>query len=383
MSVLDGCCEIIKGRLYYAVVPEVPTDDPRTHYFSIDTDLMYEAFFADFGPLHLGHLYRFSRKLCRVLQDPTFASKRIVFCAGKDPHPRTNAAVLIGGWAIIYLGMDPVQAYRRLGNYHGSYVPFRDPSMGVCTFHVTVLDCLRAVYKATLLKWLDFETFDVEEYDHYERVENGDLNWIVPNKFVHFSGPAACRMVNAEGWVMLGPEDYIPIFQQMGVTSVIRFNKKAYEKQTFIDAGINHHDMYFLDGGCPSEAIVERFIEVCEQETGAIAIHCKAGLGRTGTLTACYLMKHFRWSAHEIVAWLRICRPGSVIGPQQQFLRQMEPLMWKAGEEWLQQKGCTPVGGPTAKNLPWTRSPGSSQMPGALGRSVEDNMKQYMGNMQC
>ena len=41
--------------------------------------------------------------------------------------------------------------------------------------------------------------------------------------------------------------------RQMGVTSVIRFNKKAYEKQTFIDAGINHHDMYFLDGGCPSE----------------------------------------------------------------------------------------------------------------------------------
>merc|ERR1711939_945609 len=120
--------------------------------------------------------------------------------------------------------MDPVQAYWTIGNYHASYVPFRDPSMGVCTFQVTVLDCLRAIYKAALLRWLDFDTFDVDEYDHYERVENGDLNWIVPNKFVHFSGPAAKRMVNDEGWVMLGPEDYIPIFQEMGVTSVIRFN---------------------------------------------------------------------------------------------------------------------------------------------------------------
>ena len=151
--------------------------------------------------------------------------------------------------------------------------------MGVCTFHVTVLDCLRAVYKAALLGWLDFDTFDLQEYDFYESVENGDLNWIVPGKFIHFSGPSARRMVNAEGWVLLGPEDYVPIFKKAGVTCVIRFNKKviprhsaprvltlypgrqAYEKQTFLDAGIAHHDMYFLDGGCPTEAIVDRFLE--------------------------------------------------------------------------------------------------------------------------
>ena len=139
--------------------------------------------------------------------------------------------------------MDPVETYRILGQFHTSYVPFRDPSMGVCTFHVTVVDCLRGVYKAALLGWIDFDTFDLEEYDHYESVENGDLNWIVPGKFVHFSGPSARRMVNAEGWVLLGPEDYVPIFQKLGVTSVIRFNKKAYEKQTFLNAGIAHHDM--------------------------------------------------------------------------------------------------------------------------------------------
>ena len=83
--------------------------------------------------------------------------------------------------------MDPVQAYTILGSFHSQYVPFRDPSMGVCTFHVTVLDCLRAVYKAALLGWLDFDTFDLQEYDFYESVENGDLNWIVPGKFIHFS----------------------------------------------------------------------------------------------------------------------------------------------------------------------------------------------------
>lgn len=47
-----------------------------------------------------------------------------------------------------------------------------------------------------------------------------------------------------------------------------------------------------------------------------------AGLGRTGTLIACYMMKHFRLTAAEAIGWIRICRPGSVIGPQQNFIEE-------------------------------------------------------------
>lgn len=47
-----------------------------------------------------------------------------------------------------------------------------------------------------------------------------------------------------------------------------------------------------------------------------------AGLGRTGTLIGCYLIKHFRFTAAEAIAWIRICRPGSIIGPQQNFLEE-------------------------------------------------------------
>lgn len=40
------------------------------------------------------------------------------------------------------------------------------------------------------LEWFNFKTFNVTEYDHYEKVENGDLNWIIPKKFVAFSSPS-------------------------------------------------------------------------------------------------------------------------------------------------------------------------------------------------
>lgn len=74
--------------------------------------------------------------------------------------------------------------------------------------------------------------------------------------------------------------------------------------------------------------ILNQFLSLCENESGAIAVHCKAGLGRTGkshlnipgTCIAAYLMKHYHFTAAEAIGYIRICRPGSVIGPQQQFL---------------------------------------------------------------
>ena len=39
------------------------------------------------------------------------------------------------------------------------------------------------------LGWFDFKKFDIMEYEHYEKIENGDLNWVIPNKMVAFSSP--------------------------------------------------------------------------------------------------------------------------------------------------------------------------------------------------
>jgi len=105
--------------------------------------------------------------------------------------------------------------------------------------------------------------------------------------------------------------------------------------------GLKHLDLYFVDGGTPSDEIVETFLQRAETEKGGLAVHCKAGLGRTGTLIACYAIKHYKFPAAAFIGWIRICRPGSVLGPQQQYLLEMEDKLLKKGEEYRKEHGIS------------------------------------------
>jgi len=160
------------------------------------------------------------------------------------------------------------------------------------------------------------------------------LNWIVKDKILAFAGPQYRRNVTREGCYTLTPSDYIPYFQRKNVGLVVRLNKKQYDENDFRTAGIDHFEQYYLDGSCPSYAILQKVIaafETVPQDKG-FAVHCKAGLGRTGTCIGAYIMKHYKFTAAEVIGWMRICRPGMVIGPQQHFLRDIEQKMHYEGD---------------------------------------------------
>ncbi|NXH75354.1 CC14A phosphatase, partial [Hydrobates tethys] len=309
-------------RLYFATLRNKPKSTVNTHYFCTDEELVYENFYGDFGPLNLAMLYRYCCKLNKKLKYFSLSRKKIVYYTSFDQRKRANAAFLIGAYAVIFLKKTPEEAYRTLlSGSNPPYLPFRDASFGNCTYNLTILDCLQGINKALQHGFFDFKTFDVDEYEHYERVENGDFNWIVPGKFLAFSGPHPKSKLE-NGYPLHAPEAYFPYFKKHNVTSIIRLNKKIYEAKRFTDAGFEHYDLFFIDGSTPSDSIVQRFLNICENADGAIAVHCKAGLGRTGTLIACYVMKHYKFTHAEAIAWIRICRPGSIIGPQQHFLEE-------------------------------------------------------------
>ncbi|XP_054444075.1 dual specificity protein phosphatase CDC14B isoform X1 [Pteronotus mesoamericanus] len=325
----------ITDRLCFAILYSRPKSSSSVHYFSIDNELEYENFYADFGPLNLAMVYRYCCKINKKLKSLTMIRKKIVHFTGSDQRKQANAAFLIGCYMVIYLGRTPEEAYRILMFGDTSYIPFRDAAYGSCNFFITLLDCFHAVKKAMQYGFFNFNSFNLDEYEYYEKAENGDLNWIIPGRFIAFCGPHS-RTKLESGYHQHSPEAYIPYFKNHNVTTIIRLNKRMYNAKHFTNAGFDHYDLFFADGSTPTDAIIKEFLDICESAEGAIAVHCKAGLGRTGTLIACYIMKHYRMTAAETIAWIRICRPGSVIGPQQQFLVMKQPSLWLEGDYFRQ-----------------------------------------------
>lgn len=137
---------------------------------------------------------------------------------------------------------------------------------------------------------------------------------MIPDKLLAFSAP-----VGSHGFNEYSVNDYAREFACLGVTAIVRLNESTYNEKEFTSQGFNHYDLFFLDGSCPSIEIVNRFISICDRER-RVAVHCKAGLGRTGSLIGCYAIRKHGFSPEDFIGWIRMCRPGSVLGPQQQFL---------------------------------------------------------------
>jgi cell division cycle 14 len=89
---------------------------------------------------------------------------------------------------MIVHGKSPEESYVPLVGKGASYVPYRDAGYGAATYHITILDCLKGLHKAMTIGLLDLQNFNVDKYEFYERVENGDFNWITP-KFLALACP--------------------------------------------------------------------------------------------------------------------------------------------------------------------------------------------------
>eukprot|EP00927_Polykrikos_kofoidii_P063030 TRINITY_DN57836_c0_g1_i1.p1 TRINITY_DN57836_c0_g1~~TRINITY_DN57836_c0_g1_i1.p1 ORF type:complete len:410 (-),score=51.74 TRINITY_DN57836_c0_g1_i1:110-1339(-) len=327
---LAEAIEILPDKLYWVAVRTIPRDTARSHYFSIDHELVYEPFCADFGPLNLAMVYRYCKLLEAKFNDSVNAQRRIIHYCSHDPKRRANAAFLLCAYQVLMLHRSADSAYEPFCGIYPPFLPFRDATCTVSMFHLSVLDCLKGVEASVEKNWFDMDRFDVDSYEFFEKVENGDMNWIIPDRFLAFAGPcpSSCDM---DGFRAFTPEDFVPIFQSAGIDLVVRLNQEQYARHRFLDHGIRHVDLYFPDGSCPSREIINKFLHIVENEPRAIGVHCKAGLGRTGTLIGLYAMKHFQIPARAFIAWNRICRPGSILGPQQQFLCDMQNDMFQAG----------------------------------------------------
>lgn len=178
-------------------------------------------------------------------------------------------------------------------------------------------------------------------YEKFERVDMGDFNWVTPN-FLAFASPQQqptheipasspmyatlpSNIAEVQRSGLPGPfKNVLSHFCARNIGLVVRLNSELYSSSYFTKLGIQHLNMIFDDGTCPPLSLVRKFINLAHEmitvHKKGIAVHCKAGLGRTGCLIGAYLIYKHAFTANEIIAYMRFMRPGMVVGPQQHWL---------------------------------------------------------------
>ncbi|XP_037653064.1 protein tyrosine phosphatase domain-containing protein 1 isoform X2 [Choloepus didactylus] len=96
-----------------------------------------------------------------------------------------------------------------------------------------------------------------------------------------------------------------PLEQESGFT---------YLPEAFMEAGIYFYNFGWKDYGVASLTTILDMVKVMTfaLQEGRVAIHCHAGLGRTGVLIACYLVFATRMTADQAILFVRAKRPNSI-----------------------------------------------------------------------
>jgi len=148
----------------------------------------------------------------------------------------------------------------------------------------------------------------LQEYDLTEQEKRQivlpNLGWLFENKLAAMAYPQS--------------EDAFTLLYQIGIRAVLNLADAPYEAPHTLGLFTRH--IPIADFTAPTLQQAKEAVTVissCLDRNMPVAVHCLAGLGRTGNILACYLVG-MEIPASNAIIIIRERRPGSIEVPEQE-----------------------------------------------------------------
>ena len=136
-------------------------------------------------------------------------------------------------------------------------------------------------------------------------------------------GVPNARVVDEKVWGGGNPtHEGIEALAAHGVTTIVDLRAEPYrhaDDEFIRSLGVDIVHMEIRDGQTPPDELVERFVQLVGQSKGTVFLHCGAGVGRTGTVAAAYLVHTNQASSRDAMSRSLAVGPPSL--EQLHFLR--------------------------------------------------------------